>query len=82
VKYFNNFIISYQILLETETGNVGRTSRSKGPSVRILETFEIVKEIQSVYKRTYIKSPVELCGSIFFLAELCQAVEAGKLDVK
>jgi hypothetical protein len=30
----------------------------------------------------YIKSPVELCGSIFFLAELCRIVEAGKLDVK
>jgi hypothetical protein len=42
----------------------------------------VVKIVQSVYKRTYIKSPVELCGSIFFLAELCQAVEAGKLDVK
>jgi hypothetical protein len=38
--------------------------------------------LQSVYKRTYIKSPVELCGSIFFLVELCRAVEAGKLDVK
>jgi hypothetical protein len=38
--------------------------------------------IQSVYKRTYIKSPVEVCGSIFFLVELCRAVEAGKLDVK
>jgi hypothetical protein len=42
----------------------------------------LTSKIQSVYKRTYIKSPVELCGSIFFLAELCQAVEAGKLDVK
>jgi hypothetical protein len=42
----------------------------------------IVRLVQSVYKRTYIKSPVELCGSIFFLAELCQAVEGGKLDVK
>jgi hypothetical protein len=40
------------------------------------------KIIQSVYKRTYIKSPVELCGSIFFLVELCLAVEAGKLDVE
>jgi hypothetical protein len=40
------------------------------------------RKIQSVYKRTYIKSPVELCGSIFFLVELCRAVEAGKLDVK
>jgi hypothetical protein len=40
-----------------------------------------VNNIQSVYKRTYIKSPMELCGSIFFLAELCRAVEAGKLDV-
>jgi hypothetical protein len=39
-------------------------------------------QIQSVYKITYIKSPVELYGSIFFLAELCQAGEAGKLDVK
>jgi hypothetical protein len=44
--------------------------------------FTLVLLVQSVYKRTYIKSPVELCGSIFFLAELCQAVEAGKLDVK
>jgi hypothetical protein len=33
-------------------------------------------------KEHNIKCPVELCGSIFFLAELCQAVEAGKLDVK
>jgi hypothetical protein len=40
-----------------------------------------VTVVQSVYKRTYIKSPMELCGSIFFLAELCRAVEAGKLDV-
>ncbi|KAJ3631970.1 hypothetical protein MTP99_013069 [Tenebrio molitor] len=32
--------------------------------------------IPSVYKRTYIKSAVELCGSILFLTELCQAVEA------
>jgi hypothetical protein len=38
-------------------------------------------EIQSVYKRTYIKSAVELCGSILFLTELCQAVEAGKLGI-
>jgi hypothetical protein len=37
--------------------------------------------VQSVYKRTYIKSAVELCGSILFLTELCQAVEAGKLDI-
>jgi hypothetical protein len=36
--------------------------------------------VQSVYKRTYIKSAVELCGSILFLTELCQTVEAGKLD--
>jgi hypothetical protein len=42
----------------------------------------VTNKIQSVYKRTYIKSPVELCGSIFFLVEICQAVEAGKLDVK
>jgi hypothetical protein len=41
-----------------------------------------VSQVESVYKRKYIKSPVELCGSIFFLAELCQAVEAGKLAVK
>jgi hypothetical protein len=40
------------------------------------------RDIQSVYKRTYIKSAVELCGSILFLTELCQAVEAGKLDIK
>jgi hypothetical protein len=52
-------------------------------SVNETVTFcNIAALIQSVYKRTYIKSPVELCGSIFFLAELCQAVEAGKLDVK
>jgi hypothetical protein len=38
-------------------------------------------EVQSVYKRTYIKSAVELCGSILFLTELCQAVEAGKLGI-
>jgi hypothetical protein len=38
--------------------------------------------IQSVYKRTYIKSPVELCGSIFFLAALRRVVEADKLVVK
>jgi hypothetical protein len=37
--------------------------------------------VQSVYKRTYIKSAVELCGSILFLTELCQAVEAGKLGI-
>jgi hypothetical protein len=24
---------------------------------------------------------MELCGSIFFWAELCRAVEAGKLDI-
>jgi hypothetical protein len=28
--------------------------------------FHLPKLVQSVYKRTYIKSPVELCGSIFF----------------
>jgi hypothetical protein len=42
----------------------------------------IAINIQSVYKRTYIKSPVELCGSIYFLAELRRVVEAHKLDVK
>jgi hypothetical protein len=42
---------------------------------------ERVYYVQSVYKRTYIKSAVELCGSILFLTELCQAVEAGKLDI-
>jgi hypothetical protein len=44
---------------------------------RSLRTFRIYR----VYKRTYIKSAVELCGSILFLTQLCQAVEAGKLDI-
>jgi hypothetical protein len=48
----------------------------------LLLNYTLLREVQSVYKRTYIKSPVELCGSIFFLVELCRAVEVGKLDVK
>jgi hypothetical protein len=43
--------------------------------------FLLNEIVQSVYKRTYIKSAVELCGSILFLTELCQAVEAGKLGI-
>jgi hypothetical protein len=35
----------------------------------------------SIKEHMYIRSPMELCGSIFFLAELCRAVEGGKLDV-
>jgi hypothetical protein len=35
----------------------------------------------SIKEHTYIKNSMELCGSIFFLAELRRAVEAGKLDV-
>jgi hypothetical protein len=30
---------------------------------------------------THSSTAVELCGSILFLTELCQAVEAGKLDI-
>jgi hypothetical protein len=45
--------------------------------MREFKFFESIIE-----KRTYIKSPVALCGSIFFLTELCRVVEAGKLDVK
>jgi hypothetical protein len=44
---------------------------SRNVTLNVLSRATVGYLLQSVYKRTYIKSPVELCGSIFFLAELC-----------